>query len=214
VTRPSRTPVAAVLVATLATLLLAAGCPAKSPSSPESSTVTPGGGARSAGPKTPAAPGTKSGFVPESPDLKEGQQIDAKFTCDGEDRSPALKWPAPPAGTKSLALVMDDPDAPSGTFTHWLLYGVEPSWVSIGGGLDKAPTIRKLGMQGKNDFDRTGYGGPCPPAGKPHHYRFKLFALKVVPSLGPGASKEEVQKAIEGNVLAQGVLTATYKRKE
>lgn len=147
-----------------------------------------------------------------SPSLKEGGPIIRQHTCDGADRSPALSWTAPPAGTKSFALIVDDPDAPSGTFTHWVLYELSPDRRELPEGL--APELGAKGMafQGKNDFGKLGYGGPCPPAGKPHHYRFTVYALSAPTGLPPGASRKELEQAMQGRILAQGTLTSIYER--
>jgi len=147
-----------------------------------------------------------------SADLKEGQPVDVKFTCDGADLSPALAWPPPPTGTQSLALIMDDPDAPSGTFTHWLLYDVPADRTSVAQGVEKTGEVRGLGRQGQNGFEKLGYGGPCPPPGKPHHYRFTLHALSAKLDLAAGANRAAVDKALAGKVLAQTQLTVTYQR--
>ena len=144
--------------------------------------------------------------------FKEGGQIPQKYTCDGQDVSPLLAWDEPPQGTKSFALIVDDPDAPVGVFTHWVLFNLP----AIARQLPEAvPTQNQLqdgALQGKNDFRRIGYGGPCPPSGRPHHYRFILYALDKPLDLKAGASKKEVLDAMKGHLLAQGQLTGTYQR--
>jgi Raf kinase inhibitor-like YbhB/YbcL family protein len=147
-----------------------------------------------------------------SPALKEGQPIDKRFTCDGADASPALSWTSAPRGTASFALVVDDPDAPSGVFTHWLLWGVPAARSSLPEKVERTGEVKEIGRQGKNDFDELGWRGPCPPAGKPHRYRFTLHALSVGPELAAGASKAELERAMAGKVLGQSTLTATYQR--
>jgi Raf kinase inhibitor-like YbhB/YbcL family protein len=144
--------------------------------------------------------------------FREGDVIPSKFTCDGADVSPALDWANVPAGAKSLALICDDPDAPGGTWVHWLVYGVAADRRSLGEGVPAAPVIQGLCIQGRNDFKRIGYGGPCPPPGKPHRYFFKLYALDSTLDLKPGAKKPEVEKAMKGHVLAQGQLMGKYQR--
>jgi Raf kinase inhibitor-like YbhB/YbcL family protein len=148
----------------------------------------------------------------ESPAFGQGEKIPVKYTCDGEDMSPPLKWSPGPAATKSYALIVDDPDAPGGSFTHWLAYNV-PSGVTS---LDEHVTaLYRLGdgtLQGKNSYGRIGYGGPCPPPGRPHHYRFGVYALDTRLKLGPGASKDGLLTAMSGHVLAQGELTGVYGR--
>lgn len=169
-----------------------------------------------AGCSKPTAPAGSGGqlasFALESPSLDEGKPIARGFTCDGEDRSPALRWSAPPAGTRSLALIVDDPDAPSGVFTHHLLFGIDPARRELPAALAREGELEGIGRQGKNDFDKLGWNGPCPPPGKPHRYRFKLHALSASLELAAGATKQELEAAIAGKVLAQATLTATYAR--
>lgn len=136
--------------------------------------------------------------------------IPAKYTCDGEDLSPALSWDAPPAGTQSFVLIVDDPDAPMGTFVHWVLYNLPPDLQH----LPEQTTANNLpqgALQGKNDFKRMDYGGPCPPSGT-HRYFFKLYAIDQVLSLPAGATKAQVLQAIEGHVLASSELVGRYSR--
>jgi Raf kinase inhibitor-like YbhB/YbcL family protein len=142
----------------------------------------------------------------------EGKPIPKKYTCDAEDASPPLAWSGVPSEAKSLALIVDDPDAPVGTWVHWVLYNLPPSLNVLKEGLAKTPTLEGLGTQGTNDFRKTGYGGPCPPRGKPHRYFFKLYALDTSLSLQPGASKADLEKAMRGHILAQGQLIGTYSR--
>jgi hypothetical protein len=128
------------------------------------------------------------------------------FTCDGQDISPALSWDSLPAGTKSLALIMDDPDAPIGTWVHWVLYNLPSDQSGLSEG------VNRIGIDGKNSWGKTGYGGPCPPKGKSHRYFFKLYALDTALSLPTGASKAEVEKAMQGHILGQGQLMGRYAR--
>ena len=139
--------------------------------------------------------------------FNEGQSIPAQYTCDGTDQTPALQWSDPPAGTRSFALVIDDPDAPSGTFRHWGVFDIPASSRSIGGS-------QTAGTEVRNDFGKPGYGGPCPPKGHgPHHYHFKLFALDVETlGLGPEAKIADVEREAENHVLARGELVGTYER--
>jgi hypothetical protein len=156
--------------------------------------------------------GAVAGFTLESPSLSEGQPIARGFTCDGEDRSPALRWSVPPAGTRSFALIVDDPDAPSGVFTHHLLFGIDPARRELPAALAREGELQGIGRQGKNDFDKLGWSGPCPPPGKPHRYRFTLLALSAPIGLAAGATKQELEAASAGKVLARATLTATYAR--
>ena len=140
--------------------------------------------------------------------FQNGQAIPVQFTCDGEDRTPTLHWSEPPDGTKSFALVIADPDAPSGTFRHWGVYDIPATARSIG-----AET--KAGTEVSNDFGKPGYGGPCPPKGHgPHGYQFKLFALDVERlSLGAGAKVIDVENESARHAIAQGELVGTYQRR-
>lgn len=144
--------------------------------------------------------------------FQQGTPIPARFTCDGEDVSPPLKWTGAPPETKSFALICDDPDAPIGTWVHWVLWNLPASAASLPQGAEKTNQLPAGTAQGANDFKRTVYGGPCPPGSKPHHYFFKLFALDTTLSLKPGSKKKDLLKAIEGHVLAQGELMGTYTR--
>lgn len=145
-------------------------------------------------------------------DFKDGEMIPSKFTCEGVDVSPRLEWSGVPEGTKSLALICDDPDAPVGTWVHWVLYGLPADSTSLPEGVPTDEAIEGGALQGRNDFRRTGYGGPCPPPGKPHRYFFKLYALDSALDLKPGATKKDLEKAMKGHVLAQGQLMGRYKR--
>jgi len=138
--------------------------------------------------------------------------IPSKYTCDGEDISPALEWSGIPAGTQSLALISDDPDAPVGTWVHWVYYDIPPDSEGLPEAVkpDKKPSPG--GTQGITDFRRIGYGGPCPPSGT-HRYFFKLYALDSVLNLEPGVDKKGLLKAMEGHILAQAELMGKYKRR-
>ena len=140
--------------------------------------------------------------------FQNGQPIPMQYTCDGADQTPALHWGEPPAGTKGFALVIDDPDAPSGTFRHWGVFDIPASARSIGGG-------PSAGTEVSNDFGKSGYGGPCPPKGHgPHHYHFKLFALDT-DKLGLSADSKvvDVENAASRHAIARGELVGTYERR-
>ena len=145
--------------------------------------------------------------------FKEGESIPAKYTCDEGNVSPALKWSGVPAGAKSLVLIADDPDAPVGTWVHWVLYDLPAGTSELAEDTPKSQYLAGGAKQGLNDFQRLGYGGPCPPPGKPHRYFFKLYALDTALELKPGATKKEVERAMEKHILAQAQLMGTYKRK-
>jgi Raf kinase inhibitor-like YbhB/YbcL family protein len=142
----------------------------------------------------------------------DGQPIPDKYTCQGRDISPPLQWTNAPANTKSLALICDDPDAPMGTWVHWVLYDLPASATGLPEDVARTQTLASGAKQGMNDFRRIGYGGPCPPPGKPHRYFFKLYALDTVFNLKPGLTKKELFKITNGHVLAEGQLMGTYQR--
>jgi len=137
--------------------------------------------------------------------------IPAKYTCDGEDVSPDLRWDAPPIGTQSLVLIVDDPDAPNGTFVHWVLYDLPPETRQLAEGVEVGPTLEGGGIHGETSFGRLGYGGPCPPNGT-HRYYFKLYALDKALGLKSGATKQQIEAAMEGHILDSGELMGRYSR--
>ena len=147
-----------------------------------------------------------------SPAFQDGERIPAKYTCQGQDISPPLKWSQVPNETQSLALIVDDPDAPSGVFTHWVIFNLPPDSRELPEAVPAASQLPSSALQGKNDFGKIGYGGPCPPPGYPHRYRFTLYALDRQLDLKAGSSKKQVLNAMEGHILAQGQLTGTYQR--
>ena len=150
----------------------------------------------------------------QSTAFAEGAAIPKLYTCDGRDITPPLAWSEPPPGSKQLALVCDDPDAPVGVFTHWVLYGLPATTRSLPENLPKDALVKNPAgaQQGTNDFNRVGYGGPCPPKGKPHRYRFTVYALGTELKLPPRATKADLLKAMTGQILDQGTLTGTYRR--
>ena len=147
--------------------------------------------------------------------FSDGESIPARFTCDGDNLSPILKWQGAPDDTQSFALIMDDPDAPGGTYTHWVIYNIRPQANGLPEGVEVAgqPGNGEGGLQGENDFGDNGYGGPCPPGGNPHHYNFRLYALDGRLDLEAGASKGDLLNAMEGRTLGEATLTGTYKRR-
>lgn len=150
-----------------------------------------------------------------SPAFAAGAAIPTKYTCDGADVSPPLAWSGAPAGTQAFALIVDDPDAPAGTWVHWVLFNLSGTTRALPENASTSETATALGdaRQGRNDFKRTGYGGPCPPPGKPHRYVFKLYALDGPLALRAGATKADVERAMQGHILAQGQLLGTYGRR-
>lgn len=143
-----------------------------------------------------------------SPDFSDGAGIPTPCTCEGDDLAPVLRWDEVPEGTVEVVVTCEDPDAPDGTFVHWLVWGVDPDVREIGGG-DVPPDAQ----QGRNDFGTLGYRGPCPPVGQgPHHYHFIVCALGEPVDLSDGASAAELRGEIEGKVLAEDELVATFER--
>lgn len=147
--------------------------------------------------------------------VEEGEPIDARHTCDAEDVSPRLEWSGVPAGTRELAFVLEDPDAPGATFTHWLVYGIDPAVAELSEGVPgeaMTPGGPPLLRQGENDFGRMGYGGPCPPGGEEHRYVFRLLALDATVDLERGADRPAFDEAVAPYVVAEARVTATYAR--
>jgi hypothetical protein len=155
----------------------------------------------------------KKPIVISSPAFGDGGGIPVQYTADGQNDSPPLEWGDPPEGTRSFALIVDDPDAPRGTFTHWLVWNVPPDCRQLGTGVSPADGLAASGRQGKNGFGRLGYGGPSPPPGPQHRYLFKLYALDTTVALDTGATKEQLLEAIRGRVLGEGILTGMFGRK-
>lgn len=141
-----------------------------------------------------------------NPAFQEEGNIPSKFTCDGSDANPTLRFEGAPAEAKSLALIVDDPDAPSGLFTHWLVWNIDPKTTAIDE--NSAPPNA---IQGKNDFGKSGYGGPCPPSGT-HRYFFKVFALDRKLELPAGSKRAQLDAQMRGHIIAQGELMGRYSR--
>jgi Raf kinase inhibitor-like YbhB/YbcL family protein len=144
--------------------------------------------------------------------FSEGAAIPSKYTCDNIDISPPLEWSHVPAGTKTLAIICDDPDAPGGTYVHWVLFNLPGDLKGLSENLPKTETLKNGAKQGRSDFGKTGYGGPCPPGGT-HRYFFKLYALGTELDSKPGITKRELLKAMEGYILAEAQLMGRYSRK-
>ena len=149
-----------------------------------------------------------------SPGFADGSTIPTRFTCDGADRSPALTWQDSPSGTKAFALICDDPDAPGKTWVHWVTYDLPATLAELPEGIEPTdqPPALNGGRQGITDFRRVGYGGPCPPPGKPHRYFFTLYALDAALGLDPKATKADVERAMQGHILGTAQLIGTYRR--
>lgn len=141
-----------------------------------------------------------------------GGEFPAKFTCDGSDVSPPLSWTTPPDGTQSFALVMEDPDAPGGTWVHWILYDLPSGERALPEQVSPERTLPSGTRQGRNDFRKIGYGGPCPPPGAAHRYYFRLYALDTTLELRANATRAEVDRAMRGHILARAELMGRYRR--
>jgi Raf kinase inhibitor-like YbhB/YbcL family protein len=177
------------------------------------SALTVAGRASSPIPSSLARPGGNPvAFAISSPSFSNGGDIAKKFTCDGADVSPQLTWSDPPAGTKSLALLADDPDAPVGNWNHWVLWNLPAESRELGENVAKTGQLPDGSRQGPNDFRKTGYNGPCPPPGKPHRYYFKIFALDAKLDLKGSAGKRELEAAMKGHILAQSEWMGRYGR--
>lgn len=150
-------------------------------------------------------------FALTSTAFAEGGAIPRLYTCDDRNISPPLGWAHPPSETKSLALICDDPDAPRGTWVHWVLFNIPPTLSALEEGLSANRLERMNIVSGVNDFGNTEYGGPCPPGGT-HHYSFRLYAIDGVLALKKGASRDELEAAMKGHILAQASLMGTYRR--
>ncbi len=150
-------------------------------------------------------------IIVKSNSFSDGGMIPAKYTCDGANISPQLSWDNAPKGTKSFVLICEDPDAPMGTFTHWILYDIPADVHELLENLPKDKILPNGAKQGIADFKKIGYGGPCPPSGT-HRYYFKLYALDTLLNLEPGLKKEDILKAMNGHILAQGQIMGKYAR--
>ena len=162
-----------------------------------------------------AAPGAGGGarMPVRSPAFVEGGMIPVKYSCQGEDLSPPIEWDSVPGAAKSLALICDDPDAPVGTWVHWVIWNIPPEKKELAEAVPQKAELPDGARQGMNDFRKMGYGGPMPPPGNAHRYYFKIYALDIKPDLKSGATKAKLLDAMKGHVLAEGQLMGTYKRR-
>ena len=159
-----------------------------------------------------AATASAGDFRLVSEDFQDGKEIPAEHTCDGPDRSPELRWEGAPEKAKAYALVVEDPDAPKGTFTHWVLYDIPSGARALGGDFKNDAELGDGSRQATNDFGKVGWAGPCPPKGDAHRYVFKLYALSEPLGVQEGVKSREVVKAIEEKKIAEAKLTGKYKR--
>jgi hypothetical protein len=181
-----------LLITTLVCLFPAAGCGSSPMASPEGE--------------------TDMSIQVSSTAFTEGGTIPKDYTCDGKDISPRLNWSNVPDGTRSFVLISDDPDAPVGTWVHWVVYDIPADLSGLPEDVPKSPSVAGVGTQGSNDFRKTGYNGPCPSRGKPHRYFFKLYALDIQLNLEPGATKATIEKALGGHILSEGQVVGKYGR--
>lgn len=144
--------------------------------------------------------------------FQEGGQIPAKYTCQGDGMSPPLNWGGMPRQAGSYALIAEDPDAPGGVFTHWLIFDLNANTDSLGEGVPPVPQLSDGAIQGTNSFGKLGYGAPCPPAGPAHHYRFTVYALDVMLHLDPSTRRDQLLGAMQGHILDQGSLVGLFAR--
>ena len=151
-------------------------------------------------------------FTISTSSFQNGGEIPKKFTCDAADVSPEFSWSDVPAGSVTVAMIADDPDAPAGTWTHWILYGLPAAITHLPEGVPKIDELPSGGRQGRNDFHKIGYGGPCPPPGKTHRYFFKLFALDSKLSLKAGVGRNELEQAMKGHILGRTEWMGKYGR--
>ncbi|WP_369243910.1 YbhB/YbcL family Raf kinase inhibitor-like protein [Streptomyces sp. R41] len=189
--RTSRRKVSA-LVAAAVLLGLTAGCA--------------GGGGAAAASAAPTPSASKTITV-SSRAFEDGGTIPRRYTCDGENVSPPLDFDGVPGDSAELVLLVEDPDAPHGTFVHWVVWGIDPHETALGAG-----ELPNGAAQGRNGFGKRGYGGPCPPEGKPHRYVFSVFAADEKPALPMGASADDVKRALTGHITAYGTLVGRYGR--
>ncbi|HET7212259.1 MAG TPA: YbhB/YbcL family Raf kinase inhibitor-like protein [Terriglobia bacterium] len=154
----------------------------------------------------------RSSFHLESAAFKEGAFIPARFSCQGENVSPPLAWSGPPSGARSFALIVEDPDAPAGTWTHWVAYNLPAQSRAMAENTPEQGELANGGLQGTSSFGSVGYGGPCPPPGKAHRYFFRLYALDTLLDLKAGANSPDVLAAMQGHVMGEAQLMGRFKR--
>ena len=162
--------------------------------------------------QTAAKGGSEMAFSMKSSAFDEGATIPKKYSCEGEDVSPPLAWSDAPKGTASFALICDDPDAPVGNWTHWVLWGLPADTMTLSEGVPKTATLANGAKQGLNSWPKVGYNGPCPPPGKPHRYFFKLFALDTALTLSDKTDKARLEKALQGHILGEAHVMGKYQR--
>jgi Raf kinase inhibitor-like YbhB/YbcL family protein len=202
-----------LIVAAGVLVVTQARCARGSPPSPEAKPATAANSASEAATAgTSMGNGPAAAFVLKSAAFESGGLIPEQFSCQGSDISPALSWTDPPAQTQSFALIVDDPDAPAGTWVHWVAFDLPGTLRGLSEGVPKQEEVPGGGRQGVNDFEKLGYGGPCPPPGKPHRYFFKVYALDAKLNLKAGATKKDVERAMSGHILSKAELVGRFGR--
>jgi len=151
-------------------------------------------------------------FELSSPAFASGAAIPKQYTCEGADQSPELLWAHPPVGTVTFALVTNDPDAPAGDWVHWVAWNIPPATHAMAVNLPRQPELPNGTRQGRNDFGKVGYNGPCPPPGKPHRYFFRVYAVDTKLDLPSGATRTELGRALQGHILGQAEYMGTFRR--
>lgn len=160
------------------------------------------------------SPDSSSGQIQlTSPAFAYGEKIPVRYTCEGDDISPPLQWAGAPVEARSYALIMDDPDAPRGTWVHWVLFNLPGETVELAPAVPTLPELPSRARHGRNTAGDMAYAGPCPPPGKPHRYFFRLHALDIMVNLPPGATREQVDQAINQHIVGQGTLMGTYQHR-
>jgi hypothetical protein len=162
--------------------------------------------------KTKQQMAAPAGFLLSSPAFMNGDNIPARFTCDGPNISPLLAWTAPPAGTQTFVLIMDDPDAPRHVWVHWLVYDIPAEVSGLPDNVPSKPELETGARQGTNDFHEQGYGGPCPPKNATHRYYFRLYALDTRLGVMPGGMRADIERTMQGHILAEVELMGRYAR--
>ncbi len=162
--------------------------------------------------ESPQVSGEPGPLVLAASAFSDGEQIPLRYSCDGEDISPSLAWSGVPEGTETLVVIMDDPDAPGGTWDHWVVFNIPAEVKGLEEAQPDTPQLPSGGVHGKNSWGDKAYGGPCPPRGPAHNYRFFLYAVDVTLELEVGASKKDVLAEIEGHIVGENLLTGTYAR--
>jgi Raf kinase inhibitor-like YbhB/YbcL family protein len=159
-----------------------------------------------------SASAQRGSLTVEVRDVHERELMPERFTCEGADTSPPLSWSGVPREARSLVLIVDDPDAPRGTFTHWVVYDLPPTERGLEAGQPRDARLENGGVQGTNDFRRVGWNGPCPPAGRAHRYRFTVHAMDRMLEIAPGADRARLDRAMSGHSIANGTFVARFRR--